>query len=180
MAININIDTNLILVILGIISVAFIFLQTDLFNRYETKITKAKDALIGLMWVAKDEIVTWDISSKEANDGKDQDKIFNEFIKIFYKSNVLKYGGYIEKLTDCQLDLEKEIDRMTILLLVLIVPVVSFAFPEIPSAIGGMILYIVFIFIIMDGISIYRDIKFVNDIYAEYVLKREIFGGYDK
>ena len=180
MTIDIHVDTNLILVVVGIISAAFIFLQINLFERYEKRITKTRDALIGLMWVAKDEIVTWDLTTRVVADGGNQSKIFNEFMKIFTKSNVLKYGGYIEKLTDCQLDLEREIDRMTMLLLALIAPVVSFAFPEIPIIVGGFILYFLFIFIIIDGMGILRDIKFVNNLYSEYVLKREIFGGYDK
>jgi hypothetical protein len=183
MGINIQIDSNLLLVILGIVGVTLTLIQINLFSRYEKRIQKIKNALIGLMWVAKEEIVDWDKSNKKVNESNDiipQGKIFNEFMGIFTQSNLLKYGGYLEKLIDCQMDLEREIDRLTIFLIILIIPVILLAFPDVPSGISFIIFYIDGMLIVMDTVSIIRDIKFINGLYTEYVLKREMFGGYEE
>ncbi len=175
--------------VLGIIGVSVAIFASHFFESYERKIAKIKTAILGLLVNAKNDLVETELRKRYSPlVKKEQGKIhvkkgqeidYEDFIAFMQKSGFLKFANEHEELLNFEGCGQNKVHKLALVVGGLVGPTILLQQEVYLILIGYLWLTINSAFLLIYIFDIKDMVKRIDDLYKEYVIGKESFGGYD-
>lgn len=175
---NLEVTVPIIIALLGApAAISF----SNFFERYKSKISMNKAALLGFLVLAKDELVSRELKEKDltGTNMKSEKELYDDFISFMNESKFLKYSNEYDDMVFYEIELEKDLNRVSILIALFVIPVIMLQINNVLFPVAFTIGYILVLPLVMCGITLFRKIRKIDRLYKDYVILKQSFGGYD-